>query len=76
MKIACAMFILSSLLVGCQREGEWKQKYADCQMLAAVMAGQPDGIMKPPDCERIPKLCSADPDSPGCTAELQRYRRK
>ena len=68
----------SVVLAGCDSgdKSDWQQKYADCKVLASVMDKGKSSFLKPPDCDRIPKLCSKDAKSSACVDELKQYFRK
>ncbi|HEV2287215.1 MAG TPA: hypothetical protein VGR80_14310 [Steroidobacteraceae bacterium] len=70
-----ALLVVSSI-AGCGRASNWQQTYEGCKRLAAAMTQDPSGLLKAPDCERIPQLCSADANSAECRNELAGYSTK
>lgn len=56
--------------------GGWQQTYEGCKQLASAMKGDSTGLMKAPDCERIPQFCSNDPNTSDCKAELDKFSTK
>ena len=71
-----AMAILGCWTSGCSRAPDWRQTYEGCKRLASAMSQDSSGLMKAPDCERIPQLCSNDANSNDCKSELANYTTK
>jgi hypothetical protein len=70
---ACAVLVIAAI-AGCSRHaGGWEQTYEGCKRLAAAMTQDQSGLLKAPDCERIPQLCSSDANSADCKGELANY---
>jgi hypothetical protein len=61
---------------GCSRAPDWQQTYEGCKRLASAMTQDTSGLLKAPDCERIPQLCSSNANSSECKSELANYSTK
>ena len=70
------MAILACWTSGCSRAPDWRQTYEGCKRLAAAMSQDSSGLLKAPDCERIPQLCSNDANGNDCKSELANYSTK
>jgi hypothetical protein len=68
--------LVVSSISGCGRSNTWEQTYEGCKTLASAMSKDQSGLLKPPDCERIPQLCSSDANSSDCKNELAQYSTK
>ena len=72
----CGMLLVLSVS-GCGRATtNWQQTYEGCKRLASAMTQDTSGLLKAPDCERIPQLCSSDANSSECKSELGNYTTK
>jgi hypothetical protein len=70
-----SLIFIFGAISGCSHRdaANWQKMYDGCKQLATAMAQDHSGLFKTPDCERIPKLCSNDPDSSDCKNELSNY---
>jgi hypothetical protein len=71
----CEMLLVLGVS-GCGRATDWQQTYEGCKRLASAMTQDSSGLLKAPDCERIPQLCSSDANSSECKSELGNYSTK
>jgi hypothetical protein len=78
MRIGLASIAMYGALVvpwvsGCSRGTDWQKTYEGCRQLSSAMKQDSSGLLKAPDCERIPQFCSNDPNSSDCKSELANY---
>lgn len=74
--LALCGVLLVPWISGCSRAPNWQQTYEGCKRLASAMTQDTSGLLKAPDCERIPQFCSNNANSSDCKSELANYSTK